>query len=107
MRIAREEIFGPVMCLIPYDSVEEAIQIANDSPYGLSGAVYGSAEDALKVAKALRTGTVYINESKRDIEAPFGGYKHSGIGREGGLFGIEEFLEIKAVFDEPLNLTEL
>lgn len=107
MRIAREEIFGPVMCLIPYDSVEEAIAIANDSPYGLSGAVYGPAKEALEVAKALRTGTVYINESKRDIEAPFGGYKQSGIGREGGLFGIEEFLEIKAVFDEPLNLTEL
>jgi acyl-CoA reductase-like NAD-dependent aldehyde dehydrogenase len=107
MAIARDEIFGPVLCVIPYDSVEEAIKIANDTPYGLAGAVFGPEADAKKIALALRTGTVYVNNGKRDMDAPFGGYKQSGIGREGGHWGIEEFLEIKAVFDFPNTVTPL
>lgn len=100
MKIAQEEIFGPVICVIPYDSIEEAIEISNDTIYGLSGAVFGPEDDAKRVAMAMKTGSVYINDGKRDIDAPFGGYKQSGIGREGGTYGIDEFLEIKAVFDE-------
>lgn len=100
MVIAQEEIFGPVLCLIPYESEEEGIAIANDSIYGLSGAVFGPEEKAGEVALSLRTGTVYINEGRWDADAPFGGYKQSGIGREGGLFGLEEFVEIKTIFDK-------
>lgn len=100
MTIAREEIFGPVLCLIPYEREEEGISIANDSVYGLSGAVFGPKEQAEKAAQAMRTGTVYINEGRWDADAPFGGYKQSGIGREGGLFGLEEFVEIKTIFDK-------
>lgn len=107
MAIARDEIFGPVVCVIAYDTVEEAIKIANDTPYGLAGAVFGPESDAKKVALAMRTGTVYVNNGKRDMDAPFGGYKQSGIGREGGHWGIEEFLEIKAVFDFPNTVTPL
>lgn len=98
MRIAREEIFGPVLVVITYDSVEEAIEIANDSPYGLSGAVVGPKEQALAVAREMRTGNVYINEGARNPRAPFGGYKQSGIGREIGLYGVEDYLEIKTIF---------
>lgn len=98
MTIAQEEIFGPVICVIPYDTVEEAIEIANDSIYGLAGAVFGPEEEAKRVARSMRTGTVYINNGRRDVNAPFGGYKQSGIGREGGPFGVEEFLELKATF---------
>ena len=98
MTIAQEEIFGPVICIIAYDTVEEAIEIANDSVYGLAGAVFGPEEEAKRVARALRTGTVYINNGRRDVNAPFGGYKQSGIGREGGPYGVEEFLELKACF---------
>lgn len=99
MTIAQEEIFGPVMCIIPYEDVEDAIRIANDSIYGLSGAVFGPEEEAKRVARRLKTGSVYVNHALRDIHAPFGGYKQSGIGREGGLYGIDEFLEIKAIFE--------
>jgi aldehyde dehydrogenase (NAD+) len=98
MTIAREEIFGPVICLIPYDSVDEAVAIANDTVYGLSAYVYGgSAESALAVGKRLRAGMVHINGAGLDSMAPFGGYKQSGNGREWGAKGIEEFLETKAV----------
>ncbi|GAB6109732.1 aldehyde dehydrogenase family protein [Fusibacter bizertensis] len=100
MRIAREEIFGPVICLITYETIDEAIEIANDTDYGLSGAVFGPDILANKVALAIRTGSIAVNDGKRDIDAPFGGYKQSGIGREGGLQGIEEFLEIKSIFNE-------
>lgn len=100
MTIAREEIFGPVLCLIPYTDEKEAIRIANDSIYGLSGAVFGPEDKAREAALLLRTGTVYINEGRWDADAPFGGYKQSGIGREGGLFGLEEFVEIKTIFDK-------
>lgn len=98
MTIAQEEIFGPVICIIPYDTVDEAIKIANDSIYGLAGAVFGPDAEAKRVARAIRTGTIYVNNGKRDNDAPFGGYKQSGIGREGGVYGIEEFLEVKALF---------
>ena len=98
MTIAREEIFGPVLCMIPYATVEEAIRIANDTDYGLSGYVYGATtEEALAVARRLRTGMVHLNGAPTDVHAPFGGYKHSGNGREWGAHGIEEFLEIKAI----------
>ena len=99
MTIAREEIFGPVLTILPYETEEEAIQIANDSPYGLSGYVQsGSVEHAQEVAAQIRTGNVHINGSGPDFNAPFGGYKASGNGREWGELGFEEFLETKAVF---------
>jgi aldehyde dehydrogenase (NAD+) len=98
MTIAREEIFGPVLCMIPYATVEEAIRIANDTDYGLSGYVYGATtEEALAVARRLRTGMVHLNGAPTDVRAPFGGYKQSGNGREWGAHGIEEFLEIKSI----------
>ena len=98
MTIAREEIFGPVLCMIPYSTLDEAVQVANDTEYGLSGYVYaGSAEEAMPVARRLRTGMVHLNGAMNDINAPFGGYKMSGNGREWGAHGIEDFLEIKAV----------
>ncbi|MDH3789211.1 MAG: aldehyde dehydrogenase family protein [Xanthomonadales bacterium] len=98
MTIAREEIFGPVLCMIPYRTIDEAVEIANDSPYGLSGYVWGGSEDeAMQVARRLRTGMVHLNGAPTDVQAPFGGYKMSGNGREWGLLGLEDFLEIKAV----------
>jgi aldehyde dehydrogenase (NAD+) len=98
MTIAREEIFGPVLCMIPYASLDEAIAIANDTDYGLSGYVYGATtEDAMAVARQLRTGMVHLNGADNDIQAPFGGYKQSGNGREWGASGIEDYLETKAV----------
>lgn len=97
MTIAREEIFGPVLVIITYDSVEDAIQIANDSPYGLSGAVVGPVEEAEKVALQMRTGNILINEGSSNPYAPFGGYKESGLGREVGRYGIEDYLETKAI----------
>jgi aldehyde dehydrogenase (NAD+) len=98
MTIAREEIFGPVLCMIPYSSLDEAIAIANDTDYGLSGYVYGATtEEAMAVARQLRTGMVHLNGADNDIQAPFGGYKQSGNGREWGASGIEDFLETKAV----------
>jgi len=99
MTIAREEIFGPVLCLIPYEDDDDAVQIANDSPYGLSGFVSSSnVERARKLAKRIRAGNVHINSARLDFSACFGGYKQSGNGREWGEAGIEEFLELKAVF---------
>jgi aldehyde dehydrogenase (NAD+) len=98
MTIAREEIFGPVLSIIPYRTEEEAIQIANDTPYGLSGYVTsGSIDRARRVAAQLRTGNVHLNGVGPDFAAPFGGYKQSGNGREWGDYGFEEFLETKAV----------
>jgi aldehyde dehydrogenase (NAD+) len=96
MTIAREEIFGPVLCVIPYDTEEEAIRIANDTPYGLSAYVQGSQDRARAVARKLRAGNVHINGGFGGMGTPFGGYKQSGLGREGGKFGLEEFLEVKA-----------
>jgi aldehyde dehydrogenase (NAD+) len=96
MTIAREEIFGPVLVVIPYDTEDDAIRIANDTPYGLAAYVQGSEERARKVAKRLRAGNVHINGAFGGMGTPFGGYKQSGLGREGGKFGLEEFLEVKA-----------
>ena len=98
MTIAREEIFGPVLAILPYDTEEEAIRMANDTVYGLSGYVQsGDLEHARKVASRLRTGNVHLNGAGVDFTAPFGGYKQSGNGREWGDYGFEEFLETKAV----------
>jgi aldehyde dehydrogenase (NAD+) len=97
MTIAREEIFGPVLCILPYDSEDEAVAMANDTPFGLSGYVSGDPARARAVAARLRTGNVHVNGAAPDLEAPFGGYKQSGNGREWGVFGLEEFLETKAV----------
>jgi aldehyde dehydrogenase (NAD+) len=97
MTIAREEIFGPVLAILPYDSEEQAIQMANDTVYGLSGYVQGSPDRARAVANKIRAGNIHLNLAGMDINAPFGGYKQSGIGREWGKYGLEEFLEIKAV----------
>jgi aldehyde dehydrogenase (NAD+) len=98
MTIAREEIFGPVLSILPYDNDDDAVRIANDTPYGLSGYVSSAdTERALRVASRLRTGNVHLNGAGADFTAPFGGYKQSGNGREWGEFGFEEFLEVKAV----------
>jgi acyl-CoA reductase-like NAD-dependent aldehyde dehydrogenase len=98
MAVAQEEIFGPVLSIIPYDSEEEAIAIANDSQYGLAGGVWaGTQERALAVAKQLRTGQVDINGGRFNVLAPFGGYKKSGIGREIGPLAIEEFFQLKSI----------
>ena len=98
MTIAKEEIFGPVLSIIPYDTEEEAIEIANGTPYGLAGAVWsGDASRAEKVARQMRTGQVDINGGQFNPGAPFGGYKQSGIGRERGKYGLEEFVETKAM----------
>ncbi|QUN31637.1 aldehyde dehydrogenase family protein (plasmid) [Cupriavidus sp. KK10] len=98
MAIAREEIFGPVMSMIPYDDEDEAIAIANDTDYGLAAYVWsGSPDRAARVAGAMRAGTVQVNGATLDFTAPFGGYKASGNGREFGEYGLAEFLEFKAV----------
>ena len=98
MSIAREEIFGPVLVMIPYDDEEDAIRMANDTVYGLSGYVQsGSLERAHRVAARLRTGMVHLNGAGPDFNAPFGGYKQSGNGREWGEHGFRDFLETKAV----------
>ncbi|MBK8051488.1 MAG: aldehyde dehydrogenase family protein [Anaerolineales bacterium] len=104
MRIAQEEIFGPVLCVIKYDSEDEAIQLANDTIYGLAAGVWSrDAERALSVAKRIRAGTIWINDYHLiNAEAPFGGYKQSGIGRELGTWGLKEYLEVKHIHI-PLN----
>jgi aldehyde dehydrogenase (NAD+) len=99
MTIAREEIFGPVLCILPYEDEDDAVRIANDSPYGLSGFVTSAnVERARQVAKRIRAGNVHINNARVDFAGCFGGYKQSGNGREWGEEGLEEFLELKAVF---------
>ncbi|MBA2608197.1 MAG: aldehyde dehydrogenase family protein [Actinobacteria bacterium] len=98
MTIAQEEIFGPVLSIIAYDTEEEAIEIANDTIYGLAGGVWsGDPERAKRVARQIRTGQVEVNGGSFNLAAPFGGYKQSGLGREAGTFGLEEFLEIKSL----------
>jgi aldehyde dehydrogenase (NAD+) len=98
MTIAREEIFGPVLSILPYETESDAIRMANDTVYGLSGYVQsGDLAHARDVASRLRTGNVHLNGAGADFTAPFGGYKQSGNGREWGEFGFEEFLEVKAV----------
>ncbi|UZK66109.1 aldehyde dehydrogenase family protein [Sphingomonas sp. M1-B02] len=97
MTIAREEIFGPVVTIIPYEDEEDAIRIANDTDYGLSAVLFGDAESVKRVAPRLRAGMVYINGGQPDPNLPFGGYKQSGNGREHGKYGLAEYMEIKAV----------
>eukprot|EP00903_Cladosiphon_okamuranus_P002754 g2752.t1 len=97
MTIAREEIFGPVLVMIPYDSVDEAVEMANDTEYGLAGYVQGAPAEAAQVANRIRAGQIQVNGQGPDFSAPFGGYKQSGNGREWGEHGFEEFLEVKAV----------
>jgi len=99
MRIAQEEIFGPVLVVIPFENDDDAVRIANESVYGLSGMVAsGDRERAMRVARRLRVGSVSVNGGMCIApDLPFGGYKHSGIGREWGVEGIEEFLETKAI----------
>lgn len=98
MRIAREEVFGPVLTMIPFDSEEEAIAIANDTPYGLAAYVQsGDQKRAQGVARKLRAGMIMINGAQRPSGSPFGGYKQSGNGREGGKWGLEDFLEVKSI----------
>lgn len=98
MTIAREEIFGPVLVIIGYEDEADAIRIANDTPYGLNGYVQsGDLERARRVARRIRAGSLHINGAPFRYEMPFGGYKQSGNGRENGAWGIEEFLETKAI----------
>jgi aldehyde dehydrogenase (NAD+) len=102
MRIAKEEIFGPVLSIIPFETEEEAIQIVNETEYGLGN--YLQTEDkekAKRVAKKLKAGTIYVNGNGADPGTPFGGYRQSGNGREGGVWGLHEFLEVKAVTGWP------
>ncbi|MCU1592336.1 MAG: aldehyde dehydrogenase [Frankiales bacterium] len=97
-RVEQEEVFGPVLAVIPYDDEDEAVEIANGTPYGLAGGVFsGDQERALRVARRMRTGMVDVNGGRFNVLAPFGGYKQSGNGRELGEFGLEEFLEIKSL----------
>ena len=98
MRIAQEEIFGPVLVIMPYDDVDEAVDMANDSMFGLGGHVQGKdMEQARSIARSIRTGQVHLNHPAWDPHAPFGGYKRSGNGREYGAFGFEEYLEVKSI----------
>jgi betaine-aldehyde dehydrogenase len=98
-RLAREEVFGPVMALIPLDDDEDAVRKANDSNYGLGGSVWSADEDrALSVARRVRTGTIGLNYYTLDLGAPFGGFKDSGVGRELGPEGINAYLEYKSIY---------
>jgi aldehyde dehydrogenase (NAD+) len=98
MTIAQEEIFGPVLAIMPYDDEEDAVRLANATSYGLAGGVWsGDEERAKQVARRLRTGQVEINGGVFNPLAPFGGYKQSGHGRELGRFGLDEFLTVKAM----------
>ncbi|WP_226584204.1 aldehyde dehydrogenase family protein [Halobacillus litoralis] len=102
MVIAQEEIFGPVMSVLTYDTIEEAIEISNDVVYGLAGYVYGKDPETLRrTASGIRAGRIKVNDTKADFSAPFGGYKQSGIGREWGDYGIDEYLEVKTILGYP------
>jgi aldehyde dehydrogenase (NAD+) len=102
MRIAREEIFGPVLSIMGYDTEDEAVDIANDTPFGLAGFVQSrDLERARAIANRIRAGRVYLNGAPFDRSLPFGGYKQSGNGREFGVFGFEEYLEVKAILGSP------
>jgi acyl-CoA reductase-like NAD-dependent aldehyde dehydrogenase len=98
MTIAKEEIFGPVLAIMPYEDEDDAVRIANDSIYGLAGGVWsGDSDRALRVARRIRAGQIEVNGGAFNVKAPFGGYKQSGVGREAGTYGLEEFLEVKAL----------
>ena len=100
MTIAREEIFGPVLVVIPYETLDEAVAIANDTPYGLGAYIAGNPSVAKTLVRKLRAGSVFVNAGGLDMNSPFGGYKQSGNGREFGKFGLEEFMEKKSVIGE-------
>jgi aldehyde dehydrogenase (NAD+) len=97
MTIAREEIFGPVLCILPYDSIDDAVKMANDTPYGLAAFIAGPVEEAKPIARRLRAGTVNLNYPAWDTFAPFGGYKQSGNGREYADWAIHDFCEVKGI----------
>ena len=103
--LAQEEVFGPVLAVIPYDDDDDAVMIANDSIYGLSGGVTAAdTERAMAVARRIRTGTLSINGAQWfDVDTPFGGYRQSGVGRENGLLGFEEYLETKVIALPPTS----
>ena len=97
-RIAREEVFGPVLVIIPFDTEDEAVELANDTPYGLAAYLQtGDSERAERVASRLRAGAVHINGGGFEYGSPFGGYKQSGNGREGGMMGLEDYQEVKTL----------
>lgn len=98
MRIAREEIFGPVLVVIPFDDEDDAVRIANDSDYGLGGGVWSAdTERALNVARRVRTGLLLVNDAPVPMDGPFGGFKASGIGREFGAVGLGQYIEYKTI----------
>jgi len=97
-KVEQEEVFGPVLAVIPYADEDEAVRIANDTPYGLAGGVFSGDQDrAVRVARRMRTGMVDVNGGRFNPLAPFGGYKQSGNGRELGVYGLEEYLEVKSL----------
>jgi betaine-aldehyde dehydrogenase len=100
MRVAQEEIFGPVVCMIPFDSEDEVIRLANETQYGLSGSIWTrDLGRAIRVSKGIRTGVISVNSSHSvHTEAPFGGYKRSGIGREMGMHAVNLYTEVKNIF---------
>ncbi len=100
MRVAQEEIFGPVASIIPFDTEDDAVRLANDSPYGLSGTVWtGNLGRAVRVTGAVRTGVISVNSSRSvRTEAPFGGFKQSGLGRELGMAAMDHYTEVKNIF---------
>ena len=101
MRIAKEETFGPIATVFAYDDLEQAVQMANDTEYGLSAVISGEPSEAAKVAPRLRAGMVAVNNWGPAPGAPFGGYKQSGNGREAGMFGLKDFMEVKAISGIP------
>ena len=98
MTIAREEIFGPVLCIIPYKDIDEAVAIANDTIYGLNSNVWAKTqEEGIAICRRIRSGLTYVNDGGFNYEAPFGGYKQSGNGREWGDHGLAEYVETKSI----------
>jgi aldehyde dehydrogenase (NAD+) len=98
MRVAREEIFGPILCVVPFTDEQEAVRLANDTDYGLGATVYtNDVKRAMRMARAIRAGTIGVNGYQLEPHAPFGGYGHSGMGREGGRTAFEAYTEVKTV----------